>query len=101
MSSKLILKITSKDATIGIIGLGYVGLPLVIRFSEEDFRVIGFDIDKTKVQKLNDGDSYLRHIPSSAITDAANNGFTATSDCTKNIQLRCHPHLRSYSSRST
>ena len=82
MSSKLKSKITSKDATIGIIGLGYVGLPLVIRFSEEDFRVIGFDIDKTKVQKLNDGDSYLRHIPSSAIIDAANNGFTATSDWT-------------------
>ena len=83
MSSKLILKITSKDATIGIIGLGYVGLPLVIRFSEEGFRVIGFDIDKTKVQKLNDGESYLRHIPDDDIKTAANNGFTATSDWTR------------------
>lgn len=76
----LIKKIDSKSAVIGIIGLGYVGIPLVIRFSEEGFRVIGFDSDETKVQKLNNGESYLRHIPASAITDIANNGFTATID---------------------
>ena len=60
-----------------------MGLPLVIRFSEENFRVIGFDIDETKVQKLNDGESYLRHIPDDDIKTAANNGFTATSDWTR------------------
>ena len=76
----LIEKIESKSAVVGIIGLGYVGLPLVIRFSEEGFPVIGFDIDEEKVHKLNNGESYLRHIPSSAITAAANTGFTATSD---------------------
>ena len=76
----LIKKIDSKSAVVGIIGLGYVGLPLVIRFSEEGFPVIGFDIDEDKVEKLNKGESYLRHIPSSSIDAAANNGFTATSD---------------------
>ena len=60
-----------------------MGLPLVIRFSEENFRVIGFDIDETKVQKLNDGESYLRHIPDDDIKAAAKNGFTATSDWTR------------------
>jgi UDP-N-acetyl-D-glucosamine dehydrogenase len=56
---------------------------LVIRFSEEGFRVIGFDIDEEKVEKLNDGESYLKHIPSSSIDAAANNGFSATSDWEK------------------
>jgi len=57
-----------------------VGLPLVIRFSEEGFKVIGFDIDEEKVEKLNKGKSYLKHIPSSSIDVAVNNGFSATSD---------------------
>ncbi len=76
-------KIQNRDACIAVIGLGYVGLPLVIRFSEEGFRVIGFDIDEEKVEKLNDGESYLKHIPSSSIDAAANNGFSATSDWEK------------------
>ena len=78
--STLIEKINSNSTIIGLIGLGYVGLPLMIRFSEEDFRVIGFDIDEEKVQKLNDGESYMRHIPDSSILAAASNGFNATSD---------------------
>jgi len=74
-------KIQNRDACIAIIGLGYVGLPLVIRFSEEGFsRIMGFDIDEKKVQKLNKGESYLRHIPASSIAAAVNNGFTATID---------------------
>ena len=73
-------KIQNRDACIAIIGLGYVGLPLVIRFSEEGFRVIGFDVDKEKVEMLNKGESYLRHIPSSVVAAAADDGFTATSD---------------------
>ena len=73
-------KIQNRDACIAVIGLGYVGLPLVIRFSEEGFRVIGFDIDEEKVEKLNKGKSYLKHIPSSSIDVAVNNGFSATSD---------------------
>ena len=78
--NNLTSKIQNRDACIAVIGLGYVGLPLVIRFSEEGFRVIGFDIDEEKVEKLNKGKSYLKHIPSSSIDVAVNNGFSATSD---------------------
>jgi len=60
--SSLLNKIKQKNATIGIIGLGYVGLPLAIRFSEEGFRVVGFDIDDSKVKMLNNGKSYIKHI---------------------------------------
>ena len=62
MKNELIKKINDKSAVIGIIGLGYVGLPLVIRFSEEKFKVIGFDIDTVKCRALNTGESYIRHI---------------------------------------
>ena len=76
-------KIQNRDACIAVIGLGYVGLPLVIRFVEEGFRVMGFDIDEEKVEKLNKGESYLRHIPASTLDAFANNGFTATGDWNK------------------
>ncbi|MBT3496400.1 MAG: UDP-N-acetyl-D-glucosamine dehydrogenase, partial [Candidatus Marinimicrobia bacterium] len=48
-------RIQNKESTIGIIGLGYVGLPLAIRFGEESLKVIGFDIDEHKVNMLNEG----------------------------------------------
>ena len=57
-------KIKNKESKIGIIGLGYVGLPLVIRFSQEGFKVIGFDVDKSKIKSLNEGKSYIKHIKS-------------------------------------
>lgn len=65
---------------IGIVGLGYVGLPLLLRFSEVGFRVIGFDIDQSKVDSLNAGKSYIEHIPSKEVEGAVANGFSATSD---------------------
>ncbi len=55
-------KIKSKKTVIGIIGLGYVGLPVVIRFAEEGFKVLGFDIDLKKVKNINMGKSYIKHI---------------------------------------
>ena len=60
--SRLLDKIQSKQAVIGIVGLGYVGLPLVLRFSEAGYRVLGFDIDAAKVEQLNGGESYIEHI---------------------------------------
>ena len=51
-------KIARREYTVGVIGLGYVGLPLVLRFGEVGFRVIGFDVDAAKVKQLNDGTSY-------------------------------------------
>ena len=62
IKNDLVNKINDKSATVGIIGLGYVGLPLVIRFSEEKFKVIGFDIDSEKCRTLNYGESYIRNI---------------------------------------
>lgn len=64
---ELLDRIRTRKVMIGIIGLGYVGLPLLIRFCEEGFRVIGFDIDPEKVRALKEGRSYLRHVPSEAI----------------------------------
>jgi UDP-N-acetyl-D-glucosamine dehydrogenase len=59
----LLEKIKNKQALIGIIGMGYVGLPLVLRFCEVGFAVLGFDTDAHKVELLNRGESYIKHIP--------------------------------------
>ena len=67
LKDELLAKIMSHQATIGIIGLGYVGLPLVLRFGEERFQVLGFDVDPSKVTKLNAGESYIRHIEGSRL----------------------------------
>ena len=72
-----------KKAVIGIIGLGYVGLPIVLRFCEEGFTVKGFDVDPAKVADLNRGRSYIRHIPSERISSFVKGpkaSFTATFD---------------------
>ena len=80
MKSKLIGKLKSKQAVIGIVGLGYVGLPLVLRFSEVGFKVVGFDIDELKVAALSEGHSYIEHISSDRVARANDNGFEATTD---------------------
>lgn len=63
-------KIESKQAVIGIIGLGYVGLPLALRFLEVGMKVLGLDVDQAKTKKLMAGESYIRHIPSDPIREA-------------------------------
>jgi UDP-N-acetyl-D-glucosamine dehydrogenase len=78
-------KISEKQALIGIIGLGYVGLPLVLRFGEVGFKVLGFDSDVQKVEKLNAGESYIKHISGSRIaklrqSDGGQPQFEATAD---------------------
>jgi UDP-N-acetyl-D-glucosamine dehydrogenase len=73
-------KINARTARIGIIGLGYVGLPLTLLFSEEKFAVTGFDIDQKKVQTLNANGSYIHRIPPTDIATARKRGFTATAD---------------------
>ncbi len=65
--AELIRKIESHEAVIGVIGLGYVGLPLVLRFGEVGFNVIGFDVDPEKRDTLNAGNSYIRHIDGSRV----------------------------------
>lgn len=71
-------RIQNRQATVGIIGLGYVGLPLARAFSQNGFRVLGFDIDTNKVHKLNDGQSYIQQIPASTIQQMREKGFEAT-----------------------
>jgi len=81
---KLIEKIKSKKAVIGIIGLGYVGLPLLIRFAEEGFKVLGFDVDLNKVKSITAGKSYIKHIPCAGFKTLVKTGrISATTDFKK------------------
>lgn len=66
-AERLVEKLDSRNATIGIIGLGYVGLPLALTYAEAGFKVIGLDIDPTKSEKINSGVSYFKHISSKRI----------------------------------
>jgi UDP-N-acetyl-D-glucosamine dehydrogenase len=75
---------SGKDLRIGIIGCGYVGLPLALRFAETGQRVMGFDTDPSKIEKLNAGQSYIQHIPAAKIAEHVKTGrFGATTDFTK------------------
>ena len=62
MKNKLCSKVVAREAVVGIIGLGYVGLPLAREFLKEGFKVCGFDVDSSKVEKINSGESYIKHI---------------------------------------
>lgn len=80
MKTELIEKLGDKTAHVGIVGLGYVGLPLSIRFAEAGYRVLGFDVDEIKVQKIAEGKTYIKHIPDNVVATALEQGFKATSD---------------------
>ncbi|MEH2561400.1 nucleotide sugar dehydrogenase [Bradyrhizobium sp. AZCC 2289] len=87
MNSELIDKLNRKTATIGIAGLGYVGLPLMLRYCEVGYKVIGFDIDQTKVDALRAGKSYIEHIPSASIASAVGRGFAPTTDFSRAAEV--------------
>jgi UDP-N-acetyl-D-glucosamine dehydrogenase len=87
MLEQLIQKFDHRSATVGIVGMGYVGLPLMLRYSYAGFRVIGFDIEPGKIEKLNGGESYIEHISSKSIADARERGFEATSDFSRVSEL--------------
>jgi UDP-N-acetyl-D-glucosamine dehydrogenase len=76
----LLDRIRTKQAVIGIVGLGYVGLPLMLRFSQSGFRALGFDIDPAKVEALNAGRSYIEHIAAADVAAARAAGFEATAN---------------------
>jgi len=80
VAAELIARFESRRATIGIIGMGYVGLPLARAFAGQGFRVLGFDIDPAKVSQLNAGESYIRHIGNEAVAAMLRQGFRATAD---------------------
>lgn len=76
--------ITEKTAKIGIVGLGYVGLPLARAFTQNGFSCIGYDLDEKKVKSLNNGTSYIAHFPSSVVAQWKKTGcFTATTNMTR------------------
>jgi UDP-N-acetyl-D-glucosamine dehydrogenase len=77
----LIERFRARDAKIGVIGLGYVGLPLLRAVAESGFRGIGFDVDRGKIEVLQSGGSYIRHIPPESIAALRRDGrLTATDD---------------------
>jgi UDP-N-acetyl-D-glucosamine dehydrogenase len=81
MVNELLEKIKSNKALIGVIGLGYVGLPLVREFTSGGAKVLGFDVDESKVKALHAGKSYIEHIPSATVKKMVKNGkFSATTD---------------------
>lgn len=80
-------RIASGQATVGIFGLGYVGLPLALRFAEVGVKVIGFDIDLNKVQLLNQGQSYIERLTPALVQAAQSQGFEATADFSRIQEL--------------
>jgi UDP-N-acetyl-D-glucosamine dehydrogenase len=78
--ARLIARFDTGSAVVGVVGLGYVGLPLSLRYAEAGFKVLGIDIDAAKVERLNGGASYIEHIDSACVVAAKANGFEATTD---------------------
>ena len=99
-------KIRSRSARVGIVGLGYVGLPLAVEFAKAGFRVTGIDISERKVRRVNDGDSYVGDVPSSVLCPLVEAGkLHASTDFDEVAELdtinicvptpRCSPHWAS------
>ncbi len=86
-SDQLKEKISARTAKVAVIGMGYVGLPLALLFTEQKFAVTGFDIDSRKVDTLTNSGSYIVRIPAEDIALARNAGFAATSDYTRISQM--------------
>jgi UDP-N-acetyl-D-glucosamine dehydrogenase len=85
--SELKTKIEARQARVAVIGLGYVGLPLALLYTEQKFPVTGFDIDQRKVATLAQGGSYIYRIPATEIQEARTRGFEATADYSRVSQM--------------
>ncbi len=81
--TNLLARLQDRSAVIGVIGLGYVGLPLSLRYAAVGFKVLGIDIDQAKVDRLNAGASYIEHIPAGQVQAARAAGFEASADFTR------------------
>src|SRR6266478_2764750 len=86
-SSELNAKIASRQARVGVIGLGYVGLPLALLYTDQKIRVTGFDIDQRKIETLNGGGSYIFRITPEEIQAARKGGFAATASYPKLTEM--------------
>lgn len=96
MQSELKQRIEQHDSLLGVIGLGYVGLPLISAFFRKGFRVMGFDVDQRKVEQLSAGRSYIKHIDSAEVSEWKESGrFEATADVSRlaepDVLLICVP----------
>lgn len=81
MKNELISRITNKQAHVGVIGLGYVGLPLLVEFASKGFKGTGFEVDETKAKQINAGSSYIGDVPSNKLKEAVDaKRLTATTD---------------------
>src|SRR5262249_24612970 len=87
MNTELIAKLDRKAAVIGVVGIGYVGLPLMLRYCEVGFKVIGFDIDEAKVEALRAGKSYIEHISSQKLANVIGRGFNPTTDFSRATEV--------------
>ena len=89
-------KVLDRDCLIGVIGLGYVGLPLISAFYNKKYKTLGFDVDASKIESLNRGQSYIKHISDEEVTNWRENGqFEATCDLSRlsepDVLLICVP----------
>jgi UDP-N-acetyl-D-glucosamine dehydrogenase len=85
--SNLKSKIEQKQARVAVIGLGYVGLPLALLYTEQKFSVTGFDIDARKISTLDQGGSYIFRIPATEIQAAKKRGFSATAEYSRLTEM--------------
>jgi UDP-N-acetyl-D-glucosamine dehydrogenase len=94
MPGDLIGRIDDRNALVGVVGMGYVGLPLAMAFTARGFRVLGFDIDPSKVERLNAGRSYIRHVPDARV-ESMKGLFEATDEFSRGAEadalLLCVP----------
>ncbi|HSP80243.1 MAG TPA: 3-hydroxyacyl-CoA dehydrogenase NAD-binding domain-containing protein, partial [Myxococcaceae bacterium] len=90
MVSPLLERIRRREAKVGVVGLGYVGLPLGMAFAEAGFPVTGLDVDSRKVEGIGRGESYIKHIPSASLKELADSGrLKATTDFSRVGELDC------------
>jgi UDP-N-acetyl-D-glucosamine dehydrogenase len=88
--NKMLESIHNREAVVGIIGLGYVGLPLAIQFGKQGFKVLGFDLDTRKIDRLLHGESYIKHVPAEPIRDMIESKqFDATIDFGRMAEADC------------
>ena len=73
-SARLEERIERREARVGVVGLGYVGLPLALAFARAGFRVTGIDLDERRIEQLNAGESYIGDVPSAEVAEAVNSG---------------------------
>jgi len=89
LSEELRKKIKDKEARIGIIGMGYVGIPLGLEFANNGFNVLGFDKDKKRISAINEGKQVMKHIKQKDMADFVANGSSATNDISKLNEMDC------------